>query len=72
MEVIIQNISNVPIQKENVYVDTERYSVLFYSAYQPMSTLQLSGKLYVYVDFTFMVRIDKDKNVWIVPRDLNG
>ncbi len=72
MEVIIQNISNVPIQKENIYVDTERHSILFYSTYQPMSTLQLRERLYVYVDFIFMVRVDKDKNVWIVPRDLNG
>ncbi len=72
MEVIVQNVSKFPIQKEEIDVDIEKCSILFYQAYQPMHTLHLGGKMYVYVNFSFMVRTDDNQDIWIVPKELNG
>lgn len=67
MEIIIQNISELPIQKEAIYVDTDRHPIMFWQAYQPISKTTIKGKLYIYVDFEFRVVIEND-SYWIIPK----
>ena len=55
MEVIVQNTTKLPIQKEKIEVDFKKQSILFYQAYQPSNTLNLRGKFYIYVTFEFVV-----------------
>ena len=67
MEVIVQNTTKLPIQKEKIEVDMKKSSVLFYQSYQPANILQLRGKMYLYTDFEFKIKKDDNNDYWIVP-----
>lgn len=70
MEVIVQNTTKLPIQKEKIEVDFKKQSILFYQAYQPSNTLNLRGKFYIYVTFEFVVGVDDNNDIWIVPKEI--
>lgn len=69
MEIVIQNMTKLPIQKESISVDIKKRSILFYQAYQPFNTLQLRGKFYIYVNFEFEVKVDDNQDYWIIPKN---
>lgn len=68
MEIIIQNIMKQPIQKEKIEIDTKKSAIFTLNACQPVNTLNLRGKMYVYVDFEFMVKVDDKNDCWIIPK----